>query len=111
MPKRLSTAEMWPTLVQERLAMWGKCIHAQRLQQRITAADLCARLGISRTTLRRLEQGDPSAGVGAYLSALLTLGLADQAIPSLSPALWQGSRGQRVKLSRNEKGEDDAEYF
>lgn len=110
MPKRILTAEMWPTLVQERLAMWGKCIHAQRLQQRITAADLCTRLGVSRTTLRRLEQGDPSAGVGAYLSALLTLGVADQAIPPLVPELWQRSQRQRVKLSKHEKGGDDAEY-
>jgi len=44
MPKKLSATEAWPTLVQERLAIWGKCIHAQRLQQRITGADLCARL-------------------------------------------------------------------
>ncbi|MEH6438293.1 helix-turn-helix domain-containing protein [Massilia sp. DD77] len=110
MPKRILSPEMWPTLVRERLAMWGKCIHTQRLQQRITAADLCTRLGVSRTTLRRLEQGDPSAGVGAYLAALLTLGLADQAIPSLPAELWQGT-GQRVKPGRQEKGGADAEYF
>jgi transcriptional regulator with XRE-family HTH domain len=111
MPKKLSTDEAWPTLVQERLVTWGKCIHAQRLQQRITGADLCARLGISRATLRRLEQGSPDASAGAYLTALLVLGLADHATPALPAAFWQGDHGQRVKLSQQEKGSDDAGYF
>lgn len=111
MPKKLSSAETWPTLVQERLAVWGRTIRTQRVRQRITATDLCTRLGISRTTLRRLEEGDPGAGAGAYLTALLALGLADQATPPLPGALWQGEPGQRVKRSQQEKGSDDAEYF
>jgi transcriptional regulator with XRE-family HTH domain len=111
MPKKLSTTEAWPTLVQERLAVWGKCIRTQRLRQRITVADLSSRLGISRTTLLRLEKGDPGAGAGAYLTALLALGIADHAVPALPAELWQGDYGQRVKLTQQEKGADDAEYF
>jgi transcriptional regulator with XRE-family HTH domain len=111
MPKKLSKAESWPTLVQERLTAWGKCISTQRLRQRITVADLSARLGISRTTLLRLEKGDPGAGAGAYLTALLALGIIDQAAPALPAELWQGDYGQRVRLSQQEKGADDAEYF
>lgn len=45
MPKKISNADTWPTLVLERLLTWGKCIQTQRLQQRIKAEDLCARLG------------------------------------------------------------------
>ncbi|MBK4738456.1 helix-turn-helix domain-containing protein [Noviherbaspirillum pedocola] len=111
MPKKLSAAESWPSLVQERLAIWGKAIHAQRLRQRITGADLCARLGISRATLRRLEGGDPGAGAGAYLTALLVLGLADHATPTLPADLWQGEHRQRVRLSQQEKGSGDDDYF
>ncbi|MGV7209341.1 hypothetical protein ACLB1G_15960 [Oxalobacteraceae bacterium A2-2] len=111
MPKKLSTAASWPTLVQERLTVWGECINTQRLRQRITVADLSARLGISRTTLLRLEKGDPGAAVGAYLTALLALGIFDQAVPALPAELWQGGYGQRVKLSAQEKGADDADYF
>lgn len=111
MPKKLSKSEVWPTLVQERLTAWGKCITTQRLRQRITVADLSARLGVSRTTLLRLEKGDPGAGAGAYLTALLALGVVDQAAPALPAMLWQGDYGQRVKLSLQEKGTDDAEYF
>jgi transcriptional regulator with XRE-family HTH domain len=111
MPKKLSDAETWPTLVLERLSMWGRGIHAQRLQQRITAADLCQRLGISEATLRRLERGDPGASAGAYLTALLTLGLAAEATPPLPPALWQERDRGRVKLSRHEKQEGADDYF
>jgi transcriptional regulator with XRE-family HTH domain len=112
MPRKLSKSETWPTLVLERLGMWGRCIRAQRLQQRITAADLCRRLGISEASLRRLEHGDPGASAGAYLSALLTLGVADAATPLLPAALWQESQRHRVKLSQQEKGQGtDADYF
>jgi ribosome-binding protein aMBF1 (putative translation factor) len=111
MPKKLSTIEPFPTLVSERLVVWGKCINTQRLRQRITVADLSARLGISRTTLLRLEKGDPGAGAGAYLTALLALGIVDQAAPPLAPELWQGDFGKRVRLNREEKGTSDDEYF
>ena len=111
MPKKLSKAETWPTLVQERLTAWGRCINTQRLRQRITVADLSTRLGISRTTLLRMEKGDTGASAGAYLTALLALGMVDQAAPALPAELWQGDYGQRVKLSLQEKGADDAEYF
>jgi transcriptional regulator with XRE-family HTH domain len=111
MPKKLSPAQAWPTLVQERLTVWGKCIRTQRLRQRVTVEDLANRLGISRGTLIRLEKADPGASAGAYLTALLALGVADQAVPALANELWQGDFGQRVKLSRDEKGIEDAEYF
>ncbi|BEV13969.1 helix-turn-helix domain-containing protein [Herbaspirillum sp. DW155] len=111
MPKKLSTAQDWPTLVQERLTTWGKCIATQRLRQRITAIDLSARLGISRVTLARMEKGDPGAGVGAYLTALLALGLFDQAVPPLPVELWQGDYGQRVRVSQEKKGAQDDDYF
>ena len=111
MPKKLSTAQDWPTLVQERLTTWGKCIATQRLRQRITTTDLSARLGISRMTLARMEKGDPGAGVGAYLTALLVLGLFDMAVPAVPSQLWQGDYGHRVRANRNKKGTEDDEYF
>lgn len=112
MPKKLLVSTTLPTLVQERLDTWGRCIHAQRLRQRITAADLCERISISEATLRRIERGDPGAGAGAYLTALLILGMADDATPALTPSLWSASAQRRVKLRREERaGEDDADYF
>ncbi|MCS0589562.1 helix-turn-helix domain-containing protein [Massilia norwichensis] len=111
MPKKLSRTETWPTLVQERLNIWGQSIRTQRLRQRITIDDLSTRLGISRTTLLRLEKGDPGAGAGAYVTAFLVLGIVDQAIPVLPVGLWQGEKGRRVRLRQEERGGDDGDYF
>lgn len=112
MPKKLLETDALPTLVQERLSTWGRCIHTQRLRQRITAADLCERMHISEATLRRMERGDPGASAGAYLSALLILGVAHEATPPLAPSLWCDATHRRVKLSRQERGsDDDADYF
>lgn len=110
MPKKLSSAASWPTLVQERLREWGRSINTQRLRQRIPVADLAARLGVSRATLLRMEKGDPGAGAGAYLTALLALGVLDQLAPAAPPFMYQADYGQRVKLSVQERGADD-EYF
>jgi transcriptional regulator with XRE-family HTH domain len=110
MPKKLSTAAMWPILVQERLLEWGRCINTRRLEQRITVADLCGRLGISEQTLRRMERGDPGVGAGAYLTTLLALGVAGEATPALRPQLWQQAPGKRVRPTREER-QLDADYF
>lgn len=114
MPKKLLRSDTLPTLVRERLQTWGRSIHTQRMRQRITAADLCARMQISEATLRRLERGDPGAGVGAYLSALLILGVMHEAAPALATATWSGQAQRRVRHSAQESasGEmDDADYF
>lgn len=110
MPKKISKKHDWPTLALERLEVWGRCIRTQRLQQRVTVADLCERLGISPATLRRLEQGDPGAAVGAYMAALLTLGVIDTAVPRLPDVLWNEHERSRVRLSQKEKAAD-VDYF
>lgn len=110
MPKKLLRSDTVPTLVLERLTIWGRTIHAQRSLQRITAADLCARMSISEATLRRMEQGDPGTGVGAFLSALLILGVMEEAAPALPTSLWSDPPGRRVRRRKvdatHEKNQD-----
>ena len=89
MPKQLPDRLLVHTLVIERLRMWGATVRRQRVAQRIRAVDLCARLGISDPTLRRLERGESSVSVAVYLGALQVLGLLDQAAPPLSPDFWE----------------------
>ena len=110
MPKKLLGNDALPTLVGERLAIWGRCIQTQRLHQRIKAADLCERMGISQATLRRLERGDPGAGAGIYMTALLILGVIDKAIPTLDPVFWLDTGNRRVR-SRQEGDKTDVDYF
>ncbi len=111
MPRKLLDNLATPTLVQERLLIWGRCIHAQRLSQRLTAAALGKRAGLSEATLRRLERGDAGAAASAYLAALWVLGVLDDAAPALPETLWSERTGKRVRLTAQERGEPDDEYF
>ena len=111
LPKKLLDNQSLPTLVSERLNVWGRCIRTQRLRQRIQAADLCGRMDISLATLRRLERGDPGAGIGIYLTALMILGLIDKAAPALDPTLWLDAGGSRVRRTQHEGISTNVDYF
>ena len=89
MVKRARPLTEVPTLVAERLSIWGKCVRKQRVLQNITAQDLCERLDISRPTLVRIEQGEATVSAALYLAALHTLGVLAFAAPELELSLWQ----------------------
>jgi len=110
MPKKLLDNASLPTLVSERLTVWGKCIHTQRLRQRIKAVELCDRMGVSQATLRRLERGDPGAGVGIYMTAMLILGVLDRVSPVVDPVFWLDTGSSRVR-SRQEGVTTNVDYF
>lgn len=97
MPKKLLSPIEVPTLVLERLQSWGNLIRHARLQQKLRAQDLCARMGISATTLRRMERGDPGASASHYLTALMVLGVMDM-VAAMPPPAIQGTAGRRVRL-------------
>jgi len=107
MPKKFLPAAALPTLVQERLRIWGSCIRKQRILQRIRIEDLCARIGVSDPTLRRMESGDPRSSVGLYLSALYVLGVLDAVVPPPPAALWGEISRRRARPAASEAGEDD----
>ncbi len=107
-PKKLLSSPAVPTLILERLRTWGLCIRKQRIAQKIRAGDLCDRMGIARTTLRRLERGEPGAAVDLYLNALLILGIMDAAVPALSNSLWEmRNANSRTRLTATEGDDDD----
>jgi len=53
----------------------GTLVQAERKSRRITAQDMAARLGVDRSTLQRLEQGDPKVELGLAFEACAILGL------------------------------------
>ena len=53
----------------------GENIRLARLRRRLPAAMLAERAGISRNTLRAIEQGDASVTFAAYVYVLFCLGL------------------------------------
>jgi transcriptional regulator with XRE-family HTH domain len=59
------------------LAELGENIHLARLRRRFSADIVAQRAGISRNTLRAIEQGSPSVAFGAYANVLFSLGLAE----------------------------------
>ncbi len=61
--------------VADTLSALGKQIRAHRKALRITATSTAEAAGISRVTLHRIENGEPSVTMGAYLNALAALGL------------------------------------
>lgn len=63
----------------------GKHIRDHRKSLRVSATSAAQAAGMSRITWYRLEKGEPSVTMGAYLSAMDVLGLEFKAVsPSLS---------------------------
>jgi transcriptional regulator with XRE-family HTH domain len=59
----------------EKLALLGRRIRARRKAQRVSATAAAEAAGMSRVTLHRIEAGEPSVTMGAYLNAMAALGL------------------------------------
>ena len=55
----------------------GARIRAARLRRRLSQTEMAERVGVSRPTLRSLERGDLSVGLGVLVRALGVLGLED----------------------------------
>ncbi len=57
------------------LSRVGQCIARQRKALGVSAVDTAASAGMSRVTLHRIERGEASVTMGAYLNAASALGL------------------------------------
>lgn len=55
--------------------MLGNLIRIGRIERRMTAKELAERAGISRTTLSRIEHGNPGAEIGTAFEAALIVGV------------------------------------
>lgn len=64
-----------PAVVTEQLAVLGARIRAQRKALRVSATALAEASGMSRVSVHRIEQGEPSVTMGAYLNVLAALGM------------------------------------
>lgn len=64
-----------PSAVAEQLAALGARIRAQRKALRVSATALAEAAGMSRVSVHRIEQGEPSVTMGAYLNVLAALGM------------------------------------
>lgn len=100
-------------LSREALGLLGKRIQLARKGRRMSEKDLAARIGIARSTLQRIERGDPAVAIGRVFEAAVITGV-DLFVPeatSLAPeirrteerlALMPGS----VRRTRREVDDD-----
>lgn len=72
MPAR---AELTSVVEQQLLIQLGERLRHARKARALSSVELAKQVGISRTTLRAVEQGDPSPTFGTYVRVLSALGL------------------------------------
>lgn len=87
---------------QRTLERLGENIKLARLRRDLTAEQVAERAGISRTTLTRVEKGDPGTSIGIYLKVLFVLGL-DQDLVKVAEDDLLGRRLQDAKLIPKER--------
>lgn len=66
-----------PRVARQSLVKLGKDIAIARKKRRISTVSMAERAFISRSTLAKIEKGDPTASIGAYLTVLAILGLVE----------------------------------
>jgi len=67
-----------PLPVKRALAKLGGDIRAARLRRRITTTLMAERALITRTTLSKVEKGNPGVSLGIYATVLFILGMTNR---------------------------------
>ncbi len=67
-----------PPPVAHALATLGANVRQARLRRRMPTAYVAERALISRSTLHKVERGDPAVGLGSYASVLSSYGMLER---------------------------------
>lgn len=102
-----------PLPARRALGKLGQDIRDARRRRRIPSAVAADRSSISRTTLVKVEKGDPSVAMGIYATVLFVLGLSERLEEVADPAhdrtglqLDKERLPQRIRTSRPSKKSD-----
>ena len=97
-----------PIPVKKALRKLGQDIRNARLRRRITMELMSERASISRTTLTKVERGNPSVSLGIYACVVFVLGLVsnlenllDAEADKLGRILEEENLPKRVRLPQN----------
>jgi DNA-binding XRE family transcriptional regulator len=74
----MRTAPPLPLPVKRALTRLGEDIKSARIRRRLTAEMMAERAFITRPTLVKVENGDPTVSLGIYATVLFVLGMADR---------------------------------
>lgn len=86
------TVTIYPSSAKELEAL-GQRFKDARLRRRFSMETVCARADISRPTLYKIENGDPSVAIGSYLQVLRVLGMVED----LSLIAKEDALGRRLQ--------------
>lgn len=88
----------------------GNDINNARRRRRITLDLMAKRAGLSRSTIGKIEKGDPTTSIGGYASVLFVLGMEDRlsdlvdgANDALGRRLEDERLPKRIRLPRPRK--------
>lgn len=81
----MSTRRPAPSAIARSAAQWGEHVATWRRLQRLTSQQLAERAGVSRDTISRLENGDPSVGFEVVLRVARALGLLQALERAIDP--------------------------
>ena len=108
--RQRTTSRSLPLPVQRVLRALGQDMRDARLRRRIPTAIMAERASISRTTLNKVEKGDPGVSLGIYATVLFVLGLserlgslADIRSDTVGLELEEERLPQRIRRSRKAK--------
>ena len=96
-----------PIPVIKNLHKLGQDINDARRRRRITMELMAERAGLSRSTIGKIEKGDPSSSIGSYASVLFVLGmenrlshLVDSVHDLIGRRLDDENLPQRIRISK-----------
>lgn len=76
-----------------KLAALGERIRDRRKALKVSAVDAAEAAGMSRVTLQRIERGEPSVTMGAYIGAASAVGLELELVDPREGGRGKGGRG------------------
>ena len=101
-----------PVAVRRALRKFGADIQDARKRRRLPMSVVAERAFTSRSTLQRIEAGDPGVGIGIYAAVLQSLGLLDELAnavdlsrDSVGQALASAALPRRVRQLRMAKSD------
>ncbi len=98
-----------PSGVRQDLGMVGSAIGRARKARGLSQEKMAARMLVSRTTLHRLESGDPAVGLAVLASALFVLGQARR-LRLLADPDDRLERPSRRGIARSPVASDDLDF-
>ncbi len=74
----MRTTPPMPLPVKRAMTKLGADIKSARLRRRITTTLMAERAFVARSTLQKVEQGDPGVSLGVYATVLFIQGLSER---------------------------------